>query len=458
MDCRDKDLDIYGEAISGTLYLFQKYSSAKTDVLNTSQKLLLLFPLIYHLLSYKYQLKHSDILYKFKNSFPDYKNYCLNEETIITIVKRIDGGNLDNISDLFRNPQKKQKELCLFRIFRLEKLIGMTKTDYLFCAVVLRCKALFAHKPVENIDNIGLGKQVLSNSFRDIEFLFIPLLNYIIKGLNKGYKTKSNRLWLITTAHFYDTEKKLMMINKGYFGKDNLIIYQHGGHNYGTSNSFCFNRFENQIAHCKMWYGSNCWGVSWLQRESREQDHTLNRKLLLVGTEMPIRSFRFDGSLRLDTSYEYYSFKRNLILRLLNAEGFDLYYRPYNQGENCLPEKDIIEMFKGSQIVTGNLDAYIGEYTFIIDHPGTTMNKLIDLNVPFYLAWPKQVFGFNASAKSVYLDLHKSKILAHTPEELANNLVERVSEKTDPSVLNDYKALFQQKRQKKFYRLIMSGD
>jgi len=458
LDCRDKDLDIYREAINCTLFLFQKYSSASTQLLNTNQKLLLLFPLVYHLLSYKNQLKDSSELYKFKNSFPDYKNYYLNEETIIAIVKRIDGGNLDNIPDLFFAPLKKQKELCLFRIFRLEKLIGMTKADYLISAVILRFKALFTRRAFENIDDIDSRKQVLPNNLPVIEFLVLPLLNSIIKGLNKRHKTKSNRLWLITTAHFYNTEKKLMIINKGYFGKDNLLIYQHGGHNYGTSNSFCFNRFENQIAQCKMWYGPNSWGVSWLRKESRGKNLASKRKLLLVGTEMPKRSFRFDGSLRLDNVYEYYSFKKHLIRRLRDADGFDLYYRPYNQGENCLSEKDIIDMFEGNQIISGDLDACLSEYIFIIDHPGTTMNKLIDLNVPFYLAWPKQVFGFNELAKSVFLDLNKNKILAHTPQELAVNIVERVSEKIDSSVFNDYKALFQQKRQKKFYRLILSCD
>lgn len=122
-------------------------------------------------------------------------------------------------------------------------------------------------------------------------------------------------------------------------------------------------------------------------------------------------------------------FISNLNEKLLN----NFYYKPYSNNKSSLRDRDYFTShFKDLKILEGHLHTHFKEVSLIIlDHPGTTLNIAMAMNMPVICFWKKDDWLMDENAQPYFDELEKAGILFYDPilaAEKVNEVYESVVE------------------------------
>lgn len=146
-----------------------------------------------------------------------------------------------------------------------------------------------------------------------------------------------------------------------------------------------------------------------------------NGKIVLVGTLVRVFSDRMASNPQpcQCTSFRKskVEFVENLPLSIRN----NFYYRPYpSEVAGLMDEGYMKRAVPGIQILKGSLGAFLpSARCVVLDHPGTTLNITIAMNVPTVLFWDKEQWAMCSQAEAVFQHLREVDILHDTPKSAA---------------------------------------
>lgn len=205
-----------------------------------------------------------------------------------------------------------------------------------------------------------------------------------------------------------------------------IVGYQHGGDDYGLAlNASEIEYLEFQNSLFLSWGYTNIFNkkldivpvpsalLSGIPK--RNQSKLIYTDIIVVGTRMPLNNKFLNARPDLKGWLRYRKFKKQLLLKLRDAEkdyGFRLLYRPYRSCENALEDKEFIKnSIEGIRFLEGDLHQALQKCKLvIIDHHGTTVNIAMHANIPTILLWDPSSFPLNNFAQSIFKVLEENGI------------------------------------------------
>lgn len=205
-----------------------------------------------------------------------------------------------------------------------------------------------------------------------------------------------------------------------------IIPIQHGGHTYGSC------KINKYSLHTDLFYNYFIsWGWSRLKGQAPKSTNVLDlpspfisklikssrkfeKKIIFISTEESLIHVRLEFILSSTQIKKRFEDKRRLIELFINNPNIkDFYFRPYFPSvfnEDYLNE--IINRFPKILILKGNLNKNLKKCRYIIiDHPGTTLNYALALNIPVFMMFKKEDFKLSKSALRIYGKFEDLKIL-----------------------------------------------
>lgn len=280
---------------------------------------------------------------------------------------------------------------------------------------------LFSFKPAvkvtKKIEEDYKSKIKWEFDILDILDAFIPNnLKNIAVEIENTRSFKQGKLINFSNSLYYNLNKKIEAANC-YEKGEIVITTQHGGHNYGSSLTFDYNKYiEFDSDYFISWGNKYYKGVkmanflplpSPLLSKFLNKHKSRNNKVIVVGTDMSIFPTRF-GISGLDV-LKYREEKLKLLCNLTKViELRNLYYKPYPQQKSSLKD-DVFFSTKipGLKILNTNLHDELQKCKLLIlDHPGTTWNIAMAMNTPIICCWKREHRPFNEEA-DIFLDRFK---------------------------------------------------
>ena len=222
---------------------------------------------------------------------------------------------------------------------------------------------------------------------------------------------KSGKIINFSNRLYYDIKSK---ISAAFAYENNCIVVatQHGGHNYGSAQTF---EYGKNIEFNSDYFIS--WGSYQLDGKSQEMfiplpspllskhlnTHvTKSDKILLVGTTMHCFRNRFDSG---PSEVDILAYRKNKLKFLDTLSTVKVDYRPYLGNLAGLLDWEYLKHHSNIKtMVEGDLHREMQKCNLLVlDHPGTTLNVAMAMNTPIICFWNRNHFPFNKEADK-YLD------------------------------------------------------
>ncbi len=281
-----------------------------------------------------------------------------------------------------------------------------------------------------------IQKNLMANHYKSLKRLeyvdilhkYIPnSLKIIDNKIEQTRKTLGNKkiLRVINNLGSVDLSIRIKYALEEFSGSI-IIPIQHGGHLYGSS------KIHKYSLHTDLFYNYFIsWGWSRLKDQAPKSTNVLDlpspyisklinterrfaKKIILVSTEESLIHHRFEHILTSTQIKKRFEDKTRLIKFFIDNPNIkDFYFRPYfpsSFNEDYLNE--ITKMFPKILILKGNLNKQLKKCRYIIiDHPGTTLNYALALNIPVFMMFKKEDFNLSKTALRIYAKFEDLKIL-----------------------------------------------
>lgn len=249
----------------------------------------------------------------------------------------------------------------------------------------------------------------------NIESMIDIFLPETLRNLNiPQYRFKNSRLSNITNYSnrlYYNIDSKISAAID-YLKSNIVIATQHGGHSYGSGLTYEYIKNIEFDADYFIAWGS--YQVSGLKKNNiismpspllsklYNKHNNKSNKVIMVGTQLVCFPIRLDPSINEVSVLAYRKNKSEFVNNLLIDE---LWYRPYFKRSTDYRDWEYLRKYsKNVKILEGNLHEELRKCRLLIlDHPGTTWNISMAMNVPIILYWERNHFPFNIEANQ-FLD------------------------------------------------------
>jgi len=345
--------------------------------------------------------------------------------------------NADN-----RTPVK----LVLYRLFK--KWTQRTFSVYGFNVFhEVYFQLLFGLKPTIEVG--ALSKPELKNRVQwkiDLEQLIDELIPQELKQLPIGTlklrSFKKGKMINFSNTLYHNMEAKVEAAF-AYEHGEVIIASQHGGHRYGSAYSNMYGKGVEFDLHYFL-----SWGWDKVNDESLDNVIRLpspmlskylntyqqkNNKIILVGTALKAFENIFKVSPSESHLLGYMRMKRNYMQVLKKIGAMDsLWYRPYSSSRG-FDDPGYFEQSVGDlNILEGKLHEAIQKCRLLVlDHPGTTWNIAMAMNIPTLLFWNKEAQSFNRKADEFLKEFQELGLYFDNPEKAAKKTEELTREGFD---------------------------
>lgn len=299
----------------------------------------------------------------------------------------------------------------------------------------------------ENLFKINLDEKI------DWNLDIIKLLKIIIPHDYLSIKLKksyfSGKVFNFSNELFFNLDAKLNAA--AAFEKGNIITCsQHGGHNYGSALTFEFNNYlEYNLDYFVSWGWSEYKGKekenfallpSPLLSKYANKHKVKSHGLIYVGTKMNLLKNRFDSG---PNEIDWINYRKSKVKIFNDLDKYDVLnkikYKPYRQVKGGLEDELFFKrLFPQMLISKGDLHKeLVNSSLLVLDHPGTTWNIAMAMNVPTLLYWNPKWFPFNETAKK-YLNRFKELNIYHENEDSLIKQILYLNVKKNSEVINNW--------------------
>jgi hypothetical protein len=386
-------------------------------------------------------LVNNNIKFKFKNTLSFINNGLLNPiyhhwicsrlfEKHLPLKWKVNWINAEKINTIIRTRSIKSKILNLYsNLVPFSRISGTGKFESILWSIYLKkvkprsLKQSYIQFNSKNVFNLNINYD-----WDELTSHTMPLYLRQIGNIDILKNGKEDRIYCIGPFPMYDEKLKLKTAKYLEQGSK-VVLSQHGGH-YGNAKTFSI---AQQIEYCYSAFISWGWKKHenytgniidlpspFLSKMKRSKNIDNTAIYVSMGSKpMPIRFISNPQPLQqLKHLEERVSFFRNLNSDLLSY----LLYRPYSEVKYFFPDPPNIlnKEFPNLKQLTGNLHKHLKRCKLLIlDHPGTTLNIAMSLNIPTICLWNAESWQMSSQSKPYFQSFSNSGIMCDTGLEAA---------------------------------------
>lgn len=268
---------------------------------------------------------------------------------------------------------------------------------------------------------------------------FVPkeLLEYNITSAPRKYRR--GKIVNYSNSLYFNTKSRLdsaFAYEKGEI----VIATQHGGHTYGSAESSEYIKNTELSADYFISWGwknykqKNLENIIVLPSPLLSKFYNRHKKksddFVFVGTVMNLYLDKFDSWMTENETMAYRKNKRRFLREFKSEFGLSkLQYKPYIE-KNCFIQdsKYLQKEFPELRILKSSTKEFhrqlLGVNALILDHPGTTLNIAMAMNVPVLMFWSEEWFSFNQGSLDFLKRFKEMGIYYEKPSEVIFKLKE----------------------------------
>lgn len=331
--------------------------------------------------------------------------------------------------------EKPVNEILDKLLFRSHRTYGFSHLDRILFHYLLVIK-----KPIPK--NNDLEEPVFQMNINWVIDVYKTVFSCIPDELVKSDVTVSPRKYIKGKLVNYSMNlyrKSRLDSAHAYQNNEIVIATQHGGHMYGSAKSSesLFNT-EYSADYFISW--------GWTDYKEKKLDNIIvlpspllsklynkhneaSKSIIYVGTAMNLFKERFDSGMTEIETLEYRKNKVKFILSYKKHFGTqDLFYKPYSEQSGFLEDsRYVLKFVPELEILRCNSKQFHRKLAesrlLILDHPGTTLNIALALNIPFLLFWVKNWFPFNEQSLFYLNELERLGIFHNDVESVMNKII-----------------------------------